>query len=130
MMRTYNTFTLKASILGKIEPKRKETLDVLDKNGLRYLTQLRLGLNPLNYYKFNHNFRDTHDPICESNDGIEDAEHFLLNWHEFIHIRNTLMSNVSQNINVDFHSFDPKKIFKTLLYRVSQKKRPMFDKLY
>ena len=77
----------------------------MDKKGLRYLTQLRLDLNPLNNYKFEHHFLDTNDAMCNSNDGIEDAEHFLLNCHDFTRIRNTLMSNVSQKINVDFHSF-------------------------
>ena len=32
----------------------------------------------LNLHKFQHNFRDTLDPICPSNDGSEDTEHFLL----------------------------------------------------
>ena len=48
VMRTYDTFKLK-SVLGKIKPKKKETYDVLDKKGLRQLTQLRLDLNPPNY---------------------------------------------------------------------------------
>jgi hypothetical protein len=43
-------------------------------------------------------------------DGVEDADHFLLNCHDFTHIRNTLMSNVSQTLNLDFLSFTPKKI--------------------
>ena len=34
--------------------------DVMDKKGLRHLTQLRVGLNLLiNYYKFQHNFLNT-----------------------------------------------------------------------
>ena len=116
IMRTYETSKLKTSILGKIKPKRNEIYDVMDKKGLRHLIQLRLGLNPLNYYKFYHQFLDTHDPMCNSNDGVEDAEHFLLNCHDFTHIRNTLMSNVSQKINIDLHSFTPKMVIKTLLY--------------
>ena len=88
----------------------------MDKKGLRYLTQLRLDLNPLNNYKFEHHFLDTNDAMCNSNDGIEDAEHFLLNCHDFTRIRNTLMSNVSQKLNVDILSFTPNKIINTLLY--------------
>ena len=46
--------------------------------GLSHLTQLRVGLRKLNFHKFQHNFRDTINPMCPSNDGIEDTEHFLL----------------------------------------------------
>ena len=115
IMRTYDTSTLKETILAKVVPKRNEIYDIMDKKGLRYLTQLRLDLNPLNYYKFKHEFLDLHDPMCNSNCGIKDAEYFLLNCHECKHIRNTLMSNVSRKIK-DFHSFKPKLILKTLLY--------------
>ena len=45
--------------------------------------------------------------MCNSNDGIENAEHFLFNPFEY---------NVSQKINVDFHSFTPKVFIKILLY--------------
>ena len=60
--------------MSTIKPKRKETYDVLDKNGLRHLTQLRLGLNPLKFYKFKHNFLDTHDPMCLIFTGRNDKE--------------------------------------------------------
>ena len=43
-----------------------------------YSTELRVGLSKLNFHKFKHNFGDTVNPICPLNDGIEDAEHFLL----------------------------------------------------
>ena len=115
-MRNYVTRKLNLHFLGKIKPKKKETYDVFDNKGLRQLTLLRLDLNPLNYYKFNHNFRDTHDPMCICNNGVEDTEHFLLNCHDFTQIRNTLMSNVSQKLNVDILSFTPNKIINTLLY--------------
>ena len=108
-MRTYDASKLKSTILGKIKPKRKEIYNVFDKNGRRYLMQLR-------FYKFKHNFLDTQDAMCKCNFGSENAEHFLLNCHEFSHIRNTLMSNVSRKIIADFHSFSPTNIIKTLLY--------------
>ena len=115
-MRTYDSFKLKSHFLGKIKPKKKEIYDVIDKNGLRQLTQLRLDLNPLNYYKFKHDFRDTHDPMCNCFNDVENTEHFLLSCHDFTQIRNTLMSNVSQKLNVDILSFTPNKIINTLLY--------------
>ena len=43
-----------------------------------YLSQVRVGLSKLNFHKFKHNFRDAINPLCPTNDGIEDTEHFLL----------------------------------------------------
>ena len=42
------------------------------------ITQLRVDLSKLNYHEFNRDFRDTTNPMCSTNDGIEDTEHFLL----------------------------------------------------
>ena len=46
--------------------------------GRSHLTQLRLCLSKLNFHKFQHNLRDTINPMCPSNNGNEDTEHFLL----------------------------------------------------
>ena len=63
---------------GIIRPLPKSIFGVHDPKGLSYLTQLRVGLCKMNFHKFRHNFRDTINPMCISNDGIEDTEHFLL----------------------------------------------------
>ena len=68
----------KAKLLSKIRPPAKSIFCIHDPIGLCYLFQLRVGLNKLNFHKFNHNFRDTVNPMCPTNDGIEDTEHFLL----------------------------------------------------
>ena len=49
-----------------------------DLKGLSQLTQLRVGLSKSNFLKYQHNFRDTINPMCPRNDSIEDMEHFLL----------------------------------------------------
>ena len=59
-------------------PPTKSVFGIHDPKGLSHLTQLRVGLSKLNFHKFQHNFRDTINPMCPSNDGIEDTEHFLL----------------------------------------------------
>ena len=46
--------------------------------GLSILTPLRVGLSKLNFHKFKHNFRDTLNPLCPTNDGVEDTEHYFL----------------------------------------------------
>ena len=65
-------------ILSKIHPPGKPVCGIHDPKGLSYLTQLRVGLSKLNFHKFKHNFKDTTNPMCPTNDGIEDTEHFLL----------------------------------------------------
>ena len=59
-------------------PPAKSFFEIHDPIGLSYLTLLRVGLSKLNLHKFKHNFLDTINPMCPSNDGIESTEHFLL----------------------------------------------------
>ena len=68
----------KTKLLSKIRPLPNSIFRIHDPAGLSYLTQLRVGLSKLNFHKFKHNFRDTINPMCPTNDGIEDTEHFLL----------------------------------------------------
>ena len=68
----------KTKLLSKIRPLPNSVFRIHDPTGLSYLTQLRVGLSKLNFHKFKHNFRDTINPMCPTNDGIEDTEHFLL----------------------------------------------------
>ena len=69
-MRTYDTFKLKTSIWCKIKPKRKKKL-CSGQKWFKTSPQLKLGLNPLQFYKFKHNFHDTHDAMCNSNDDVK-----------------------------------------------------------
>ena len=64
--------------------------------GLSYLLQLRVGLSKLNFHKFKHNFRDTVNPMCPTNDGIEDTEHFLLLCPSFDIQRQDLLAGISE----------------------------------
>ena len=73
----------------------KSVFRIHDPTGLSYLTQLRVGLSKLNFHKFKHNFRDTINPMCPSNDGIEDTEHFLLLCPSFEESRRDLLADVS-----------------------------------
>ena len=69
----------KKKLLSKIRPPpAKSAFGIHDPIGLSYLIQLRVGLGKLKVHKFKHNFRDTINPMCPSNDGIESTEHFLL----------------------------------------------------
>ena len=49
-------------------PPAKSIYGIHDPKGLSHLTQLRVCLSKLNFHKFKHNFRDTINPICSTND--------------------------------------------------------------
>ena len=80
------------------------------------LTLLRVDLNQLKYYKFQHNFDDTDDPMCSSNDGIETTVHYLIDCRLLTLPRKTLVSNVSRVIGANLLNFSKQKIVKILLY--------------
>ena len=85
----------KTKLLSKIRPLPNSVFRIHDPTGLSYLTQLRVGLCKLNFHKFKHNFRDTINPMCPTNDGIEDTEHFLLLCPSFDVPRRDLLAGVS-----------------------------------
>ena len=84
----------KKKLLAIIRPPAKPVFGIHDPIGLSHLTQLRVGLSKLNLHKFQHNFRDTLNPMCPSNDGIEDTEHFLLLCPSFDLQRRDLLAGV------------------------------------
>ena len=53
-------------------PPAKSVFGIHDPMGLSHLTQLRVGLSKLNFHKFRHNFKDIVNPLCPTNDGVED----------------------------------------------------------
>ena len=84
----------KKKLISKIRPPFKSTFGIHDPIGLSYLTQLRVGLSKLCYHKFKHNFGDSINPMCPSNDGIETTEHFLLLCQPFEAERRDLLAGV------------------------------------
>ena len=72
----------------------KSVFGIHDPIGLSYLTQLRVGLSKLCFHKFKHNFRDSINPMCPTNDGIETTEHFLLLCRSFEVERRNLLARV------------------------------------
>ena len=61
-----------------IRPPPESVYRIHEPKGLSNLTQLRVGLNKLNFHKLMHSFRDTVNPLCPTNDGVEDTEHYFL----------------------------------------------------
>ena len=85
----------KTKLSKLIRPTPKLVYGIHDPKGLAILTQLRVGLSKLNFHKFRHNFRDTVNPLCPANDGVEDTEHFLLLCHSYNGPRSDLLNSVN-----------------------------------
>ena len=100
-----------------IRPTQKPIYGIYDPKGIAILTQLRVGLSKLNSHKFNHNFRDTVDPMCLINDGIEDTEHFLLQCHAYEDQRRDLLGTVNEVFQLHNISYLPNQtLVQIMLY--------------
>ncbi len=106
----------KHELLKRIRPKRKEMFGINDRDGQKWLTQLRVRLSPLHAHKFHHNFGDTITPMCLIHDGIEDSIHFLLHCRIFATIRNDLLHNVSLLLNQNLNNLNDNALLNILLY--------------
>ena len=91
----------KAKLLSIIRPPAKSVFGIYDPIGLSYLSQIRVGLSKLNFHKFKHNFRDTVNPMCPMNDGIENTEHFLLLCPAFEIQRRNLLAGIRPFVQIN-----------------------------
>ena len=89
----------KKKLLAIIWPNLKSVFGIYDPEGISILIQLLVGLITLNYHKFKHNFRDTLNPLCPINDGIENTEHYFLLCQAYCTSRRDLFTCV---INVSY----------------------------
>ena len=105
----------KKKILSIIRPPANPVFGIHDPIGLSFLTQIRVGLSKLNFHKFKHNFGDTVSPMCPSNDGIEDAEHFLLLCPSFDAQRRDLLAGVFDVLRLYGHSNPSNMVLTQLL---------------
>ena len=107
----------KNKLLSLIRPPPKQVYSIHDPTGLAILTQLRVGLSRLNLHKFRHNFRDTLNPMCPSNDGVEDTEHFWLHCHSYDACRTDLLDCVNSTLQpYDLPNLSNALILKLILY--------------
>ena len=90
-----------------------------DLHGVRRLTQLRVGLSSLREHRFRHNFFDTNDPMCLSNDGIENTVCYTLLCQEYTVHRPALLCKVTPicaSYGVDCNTLDNEELLVLLLY--------------
>ena len=107
-----------AKLPSIIHHPAKSVFGIYDPIGLLYLSQIRVSLSKLDFHKFKHNFRDTVNPMCPTNDGIEDTEHFLLLCPSFDVQWRDLLDEVSQISPpfVQINSLSNIVLMKLLLY--------------
>ena len=108
----------KTKLLSIIRPHAKPIFGIHDPTGLSHLSQIRVGLSRLNFHKFKHNFRDTVNPMCPTNEGIEEAEHLLLPCPSFDVQRRHLLAGVSVLLRqfVEINSLPNDVLRQILLY--------------
>ena len=103
-------------VLSSFKPEKTNNFSINDRMGLRFLTQLRVDLNPLRKYKFERRFLDTTDEYCLCGFGIEDVDHYLLHCHQFIDIRNELFDNISGIIGNNVRNYRKNFLKNLILY--------------
>ena len=108
----------KKKFLSIIRPPAKSVFGIHDPIGLSHLSQIRVGLSKLNFHKFKHNFRDTVNLMCPTNDGIEDTEHFLLLCPSFHSQRRNLLAGITDLMRpfVEIINISSDLLIRLLLY--------------
>ena len=108
----------KTKLLSKIRPLPKSVFGIHDPIGLSYLSQIRVGFSKLNFHKFKHNYRDTINPLCPTNDGIEETKHFLLLCPAFDTQRRDLLAGVLEVVRplAQINSLSRNVLLQLLLY--------------
>ena len=88
-----------------------------DPKCLAILTQIRVGLSKQNFYKFRHNFRDAIDPMCPSNDGVEDTEHYLFLCQSYEESRRELLNGLNAILlSSDISNLSSELLVELILY--------------
>ena len=68
---------LKTHLNNLFRPNCKPIFGIHNRDGVRKIFQLRVGLSPLKSHKFRHNFNDTPIDTCSCGIEAEDTKHFL-----------------------------------------------------
>ena len=103
------------ALLNIGRPTPKPVCNILDPNGLKLLTRLRLGLSHLNEHKFNHNFKECVNPLCSCSLQVESVSHFFLHCHYFTDIRKTLFNEL-QSVDENILNQSDNEMVELLLY--------------
>ena len=78
--------------------------------GVKHLNMLRLNFSHLNGHRFQHNFRDTVNPLCCCNTETETTSHYLLRCHLFSEERTKLLENLKNLDNILLSHCDDERL--------------------
>ena len=104
------------SLVNIIRPTKKETFNVVDRQGLKWIFQLRLELSPLKCHKKRHNFADTENDSCSCSNSSETTYHFFLICPRYNAIRLTLFDRIKSVLYPRNINLDDINLIKLLLY--------------
>ena len=98
---TINAF--KQKVFSFIRPLENSIFNILDRDRLKLLTRLCLGVCYLNEHRFRHSFQECLNLLCMCSLETENASHYLLHCHHNAAFR-TVLTNSVKNFAVDFES--------------------------
>ena len=98
-VNSYSSFKEKINVL--IRPIAKPIFGIHGPVGLKFLYQLRVGLSPLRYHKYRHNFQDTPNSLCSCLLASEDTAHFLLSCPLYTTPRMVLLNSISHILDTN-----------------------------
>ena len=107
----------KKSLLKNERQKKSPVFNILDFQGLKLLTWLRLNFSHLREHKFNHSFQDTISPPCSCSLETESTSHFLMRCFIFSSYRRTLLDNVIEIVGSISNLTDSGTYWSTSLWR-------------
>ena len=105
----------KSKLLTFIRPVQRAIYRLFNRQGLKFLTQLCLGLSHLNNHKFRHKFKDCINPLCSCNLKVENTLHFFLHCLQYSTFCMGVMNKVNQ-IDENFSSLSDDNKVSVLLY--------------
>ena len=67
----------KSKLLAFIRPVQRSIYNVLNRQGLKFLTRFHLRLSHLNKHRFRHNFKECINPLCSCSLEVANTLHFF-----------------------------------------------------
>ena len=117
----------KSNFLRNIRQPRKKIFNVVDRNGIKILTKLRVEFSDLREHRYKHNFNCL-SPVCRCGDGEETNMHYLTVCDNFSEHRLTLYESVS-NIIPNFNTLSNDNVTHCLLFGVKTLKDDINTKI-
>ena len=90
----------KRELVRLARPSKKSYFGIHDIEGIRLLARLRVHFSDLREHKFRHKFQCS-SPMCLSQTGIENNEHFFLHCPRHSNHRKDLLDHISNVVDID-----------------------------